>query len=165
MAFLAFGLMTISPEQAFQRASTVLGWNGAVIAEIAKNRASAIVGFAGLATGFVLQVVGYALALEVGWAPGRGHATDAFLAAGFAGLGACLAAAVLWPMRQGRLRGLLWELACFDVDTGILRSPTPNMDHLAHYAELAGFHRGPHEDDEAYIARVFRRATRQTTRG
>jgi hypothetical protein len=65
MAFLAFGLITISPEQAFQRASTVLGWNGAVIAEIAKNRASAIVGLAGLATGFVLQVLA-AIALAKG---------------------------------------------------------------------------------------------------
>jgi hypothetical protein len=68
-------------------------------------------------------------------------------------------------MRQGRLKDLLSELACFDVDEGILRSPTPNLGHLAHYAQLAGLHRDPHEDEEAYIARVFRRANRQSMRG
>lgn len=111
------------------------------------------------------KAIGYALALELGWAPGRGHTTDALLAIGFAGLGACLSAALLWPMRQGRLKDLLSELACFDVDEGILRSPTPNLGHLAHYAQLAGLHRDPHEDEEAYIARVFRRANRQSMRG
>lgn len=164
-AFLALGLIAISPEQAFQRASTVLGWNGAVLAEIAKNRASAIVGLAGLASGFVLQVIGYALALELGWAPGHGHTTDALLAIGFAGLGAGISAALLWPMRQRRLKDLLWHLVCFDVDQGIRRSPEPNLSRLARYAELAGLHRNAPENEEAYIARVFRRANQRSMRG
>jgi hypothetical protein len=134
----------------------LLGWNGAVIVEIAENRANAVAGMIGLATGFAAQVIGYALALDLGWAPGSGHRTDAFLSLCFAGVGAILVTPLLRVVRKARLKDHLWHVACFGVDGQPTKSPTPHTANLASYGEAAGFRRKNGEEDAAYVSRIFR---------
>jgi hypothetical protein len=95
---LARGLLA-DPRDMAHRASTVVGYNGAIVEREVRARIDGVAGIAGLGLGFLLQFGGY-VALIGGAKLATTGAEAALLAVGVAGAFATFAIVVLVPVRS-----------------------------------------------------------------
>jgi hypothetical protein len=149
---LARGLL-LSPDQLWRR-QTIGGTETRILNE-AEDRVMGDVGIVALIVGFVLQAVGYAVA--VGVDPGHVHYSTG---RAFVALGLAAGCAVVWLLieratRRPRLRRLLLRAAVArTAEVGTLPG-VPSMVVLLPGAEALGVTRRQDESDEDYVRRAF----------